>query len=144
MGETQKSFVNERRGVERPELAFAPEVSGGEFFQLIVDQRDDCPEGLPIAGMDTLQQFGDLHGRFESLQHGGGRGGIERRPADGAAVLCSTERRAGGLVPGRDPKRLSTPTILNQRCTVRSPAGSTRPAGLPLEMTLAKPIRGAA
>ena len=63
MRQTQKRLVDERGRVQRPDLAFPPQVSRRQFLQLIVNERNHCMESLLIACMNTLQQFRDLHGR---------------------------------------------------------------------------------
>ena len=64
MRQTQKRLVDERGRVQRPDLAFPPQVSRSQFLQLIVNERNHCMESLLIACMNTLQQFRDLHGRM--------------------------------------------------------------------------------
>jgi hypothetical protein len=39
-------------------------MSRRQFFQLVINQRHDDVESLPIAGMNTLKQFRNLHGRL--------------------------------------------------------------------------------
>ena len=64
MRQTQKRLVDERGRIERPRLAFPPEVTRCQFLQLVVNERNHCVESLLIPGMNTLQQFRDLHGRL--------------------------------------------------------------------------------
>src|SRR5262245_39850676 len=58
----QKRFVHQRSRVERPRLALPSQVARRKLLELVVDQRDDCVQRLPVAGLNALQEFRDLHG----------------------------------------------------------------------------------
>ena len=57
--ETQIGFVDQGGGVEGLSRFFVGEFLGGEFAQLVVDQRQQLIGGVQIALLDGLQNLGD-------------------------------------------------------------------------------------
>jgi hypothetical protein len=62
MCEAQKRFVDERGCLQRAHAAFAPQVAGRKLLQLVIHERNDRVEGLVVALVNPLKEFGDLHG----------------------------------------------------------------------------------
>ena len=58
--EPHVGLVDERRGLERVAGALAPHVAAREAAHLVVDERDEGVERLPVACPPGLQQARDL------------------------------------------------------------------------------------
>jgi len=49
--------VNQRRRVERPRPALAPQMASSQLLQFLVHERNDDAERLLVAGMDGPQRL---------------------------------------------------------------------------------------
>jgi hypothetical protein len=63
-GQPQEGFMHQGGGLQRLGAIFPPQVRGGQFLQFVVDERNHGVQGLPIPGVNPLQQFRDFHGRL--------------------------------------------------------------------------------
>ena len=64
--ESQKRFVNQRRGLQRVIGAFVTQITGRAFAQLVIDQRHEFIAGAQIPSGPRMQELAD---RADAVAH---------------------------------------------------------------------------
>jgi hypothetical protein len=103
--QAEKSFVDQRRGLEGMPLSFVHHAPLGDSLEFGVENRSQLFEGVPVAGAPGTQQPRDVSGvsAFERLHFAKYSSFIALPPASRAPA---SERQTAGIAMRKSQKKL--------------------------------------
>src|SRR5579863_1308184 len=68
LSQSKKGFMNKSSGFQGVRIPLTLQMPGSKLLKLAVNQGYQRMEGVLIAGVDPLQDLGNLHGRLPIVQ----------------------------------------------------------------------------